>query len=167
MTAYNGLHNKDDMIGLQFNNWTVLEYSHKSERSGNWYYVCQCTCGNKSIVIGTKLRKGGSKQCKKCSGKHNGRKGLYARNENTDLYLIRCGIYVKIGITTNLTERLRTIRSSNPFSLEVEYYGLGKGYLEEYWHNEFKEKHHQGEWYCLSVDDVEKVKLSGACEITF
>jgi len=158
MTAYNGLHNKEDMIGLRFNKWTVLEYSHKHERSGNWYYLCRCDCGNESTVKGSSLRNGISKQCKQCSGKANGRKGIYAQNEGTDLYLIRCLQFVKIGTTANLSERLRSIKSGNPFELKLEYYGVGEGYREEYWHTVFKDRHHQGEWYWLTDEDIEKVK---------
>ena len=163
MTAYNGLHKKEDMIGVRFNKWTVLEYSHKNERSNNWYYLCRCDCGNEAIVKGTNLRNNGSKQCKKCSGKQNGRQGLYAQNEGSDLYLIGCKHYVKIGTTNDLTERLRTIQSGNPFDLVVEYYGTGEGHLEEYWHNLFQDKHHRGEWYTLSYEDIEKIKKG--CEI--
>lgn len=167
MTAYNGLHNKEDMIGLRFNKWTVLEYSHKNERSGNWYYLCQCDCGSFVNVKGSSLRNGDSKQCKRCANKENGRKGLYSQNEGRDLYLIGCAHFVKIGTTNDLTERLRTIQSGNPFDLVVEYYGVGEGHMEEYWHSEFKNKHHKGEWYRLSYLDIEKVKkhTAGGCEI--
>lgn len=168
MTAYNGLHDKEDMIGLRFNKWTVLEYSHKNERSGNWYYLCQCDCGVLAQVKGSSLRNGNSKQCKKCASKENGRKGLYSQNEGRDLYLIGCGPFVKIGTTNDLTERLRTIQSGNPFDLVVEYYGIGEGNMEEYWHSEFKDKHHKGEWYRLSYLDIKKVQeysTAGGCEI--
>jgi hypothetical protein len=165
MTAYNGLHNKDDIIGQHFNKWTVLEYSHKNERSGNWYYICKCDCGNLGTVKASNLRNGGSKQCKVCSSKENGRKGLYAQNEGTDLYLIRCGLYVKIGTTKDLTERMRTMQSNNPLHLELEYYGVGKGYQESYWHTYFEHKHHKGEWYMLSSEEVNEIKTSKRCEI--
>ena len=49
MTAYNGLHNKESVVGLSFNKWTVLEYSHKNS-SGNWFYLCKCECGVTSKV---------------------------------------------------------------------------------------------------------------------
>ena len=167
MTAYNGLHNKENMIGLRFNKWTVLEYEYKSEVSGNWYYLCRCDCGNESVVKGSNLRTGGSTQCKSCSNKENGRKGIYSQNVGKDLYLIGCGPFVKIGTTGDLTERLRTLESGNPFELVVEYYGIGEGHMEEFWHNEFKDKHHKGEWYRLAYLDIEKVKKSKAngCDI--
>ena len=173
MTAYNGLHNKEDMIGLRFNKWTVLEYSHKHERSGNWYYLCRCDCGNTGTVKGANLRNNGSKQCKQCSGKVNGRKGIYAQNKDNDLYVINCldlnnnDLY-KIGTTSNLEERLRTMSSGNPFELEVTFYAKGKGHMEEYFHNMFKHLHWKGEWYCLGIDELGDIRselLKGGCEI--
>ena len=173
MTTYNGLHNKEDMIGLRFNKWTVLEFSHKHERSGNWYYLCRCDCGNTGIVKGTSLRKGGSKQCKQCSGKVNGRKGIYAQNVDNDLYVIQCldnnnnDLY-KIGTTSNIEERLRTMSSGNPYDLEVVFYAKGKGHMEEYFHNKFKHCHWKGEWYCLGLDELGDLNMTlnaGGCEI--
>jgi len=164
MTAYNGLHNKEDMIGLRFNKWTVLEYSHKHERSGNWYYICRCDCGNTGTVKGTSLRKDGSKQCKQCSGKANGRKGIYAQNEGSDLYVIKCNEYYKVGTTSNLEERLRTMSSGNPYELEVVYYAKGRGNEEEHWHKTFEKYHWKGEWYMLNFKHIELIK-AGGCEI--
>ena len=173
MTAYNGLHKKEDMIGLRFNKWKVLEFSHKHERSGNWYYLCRCECGNTGVVKGTSLRKGGSKQCKQCSGKTNGRKGIYAQNLDNDLYVIQCydGInndLYKIGTTSNIEERLRTMSSGNPFDLIVVFYAKGKGSMEEYFHNKFKRHHWKGEWYCLGLDELDDLRNelnAGGCEI--
>jgi len=44
------------------------------------------------------------------------------------------------------------------------YYGLGKGEMEEYWHQHFKDKHHDGEWYCLDENDIDIINTRG-CEI--
>ncbi len=153
----------EDMIGKSFNKWLVLSFSHKS-KSGNWFYSCKCECGTVSSVSASNLRTGGSKQCKNCSGKQNGRRGIYAQNEGSDLYVIRCQTYYKIGTTKNIAERVRTIKAGNPFELEVVYYGLGKGKMEEYWHQHFKDKHHDGEWYCLDENDIDIINTRG-CEI--
>jgi hypothetical protein len=153
----------EDMIGKSFNKWIVLSFSHKN-KSGNWFYTCKCNCGIASTVSASNLRTGGSKQCKTCSGKQNGRRGIYAQNEGSDLYVIRCKSYYKIGTTKNIAERVRTIKAGNPFELEVMYYGLGKGEMEEYWHQYFKDKHHEGEWYCLGENDIDIIK-SGGCSI--
>ena len=124
MTAYNKLHNKQDMVGRVFNKWTVLEYSHQAAHSGNWFYLCQCTCGKQGTVQGTKLRNNKSSQCKSCTCKANGRKGIYAKNVGTDLYVIKCNDhYYKIGTTLNIEGRLKTIKSNNPYELTCVYYG--------------------------------------------
>ena len=146
MTAYNGLHKKEDMLAKRFNSWLVLAYSHKNPTSGNWYYTCRCRCGTEAIVAGTKLRNGDSTQCKSCSSKINGRKGLYSRKRK-DLYFIKCGDYIKIGVSDNVQRRLNDLRTSNPFPLELVYFGEGEGCDEEMWHSVFKHRLHHGEWY--------------------
>ena len=146
MTAYNGLHKKEDMLGKRFSKWTVLEYSHKNEKSGNWYYKCRCDCGNESVVIGTNLRTGSSMQCKSCSSKINGKKGVYATIRK-DLYFIKCGNYIKIGVSDNVQRRLNDLKASNPLPLELIYFGKGEGRDEEMWHKVFAHRHHHGEWY--------------------
>lgn len=150
------------MIGKRFNKWTVIEF-HSKMKSGNSLYRCVCDCGKEGVVKDSNLRHGGSTQCKTCSGKQNGKKGIYAQNQGSDLYIIRCLQYVKIGTTKDLTERLRTIKSGNPFPLEVLYYGVNEGMSEQYWHDVFKHKHHSGEWYLLDLCDVDRIKRG--CEI--
>jgi len=169
MTAYNGLHNKESIVGLSFNKWTVLEYSHKSS-SGNWFYLCKCECGNESKVSASNLRTGKSKQCKKCSGKTNGRKGIYAQNAATDLYLVKCHDFYKIGTTLNMVERLRTMQSGNPYDISCLYYAKGRGVEEEFWHRKFRKNYWKGEWYMFTSEEIEKVisaMRDGACEIAF
>ena len=169
MTAYNGLHNREDMIGLRFNKWTVLEHSPKKNRSGNWFYLCRCDCGNTGVVQGSKLRTQKTTQCKKCSAKLNGRKGLYAKNAETDLYVIKSGEhYYKIGTTLNIEERLRTIKSNNPEDISCVYYGKGRGHEEEFWHKYFKKHHWEGEWYVFNDEQATKAIeeiTAGGCEI--
>ena len=168
MTAYNGLHNKEDMIGVRFNKWTVLEYSHKNERSGNWFYICKCDCGNTATVTGTNLRNDKSKQCKSCATKVNGRKGIYAQNSETDLYVIKCNDhYYKIGTTSNIEQRLRTIKSNNPYALTCVYHGKGRGNEEEFWHKYFKKHHWEGEWYVFNNEQATEAisAITKGCEI--
>ena len=155
MTAYNGLHNKEDMVGTVHGKWTVLSYSHKDPKSGNWYYNCRCECGNESKVIGSGLRRGTTTQCRSCSGKINGRKGLYSMaRKATDLYFIRVGDYFKIGVSNNVRRRVRDIESQCPYPVELIYHGVGEAQDEELWHKVFEHRHHRGEWF-----------HSGSCEI--
>ena len=134
------------MLAKRFNSWLVLAYSHRHATSGNWYYTCRCRCGTEAIVSGTNLRTGGSKQCKSCSAKINGKKGIYG-NKRKDLYFIKCGAYIKIGVSDNVQRRLNDLKASNPFPLELLYFGEGEGGDEEMWHKVFEHRHHHGEWY--------------------
>ena len=146
MTAKNGLHKIEDLLGKTFDCWTVLEFSHKREDSGNWYYRCRCSCGNESIVPATKLRTGKSTKFRVCTGRESGRKGLYSMSKK-DLYFIRCGEYVKIGSSDNVIRRLKDLQGSNPYTVKLIYFGENEGCDEEYWHMYFKDKHHRGEWF--------------------
>ena len=46
-----------------FGKLTVLHRADINSKSGNARWVCQCKCGNTSIVIGSKLRIGYTKSC--------------------------------------------------------------------------------------------------------
>jgi hypothetical protein len=133
--------------GEQFRNWTVLSFSHKGS-NGNWYYNCKCSCGNKQAVKASNLRTGKSSSCKSCVAKANGRKGLNIQAKQ-DLYIIKCGKYIKIGSTDNIERRLKNIQHSNPFKITLLYHGVGLGYLESTLHNIHKDDHHHGEWFHL------------------
>ena len=165
MTAYNGLHNKESVIGLSFNKWTVLAYSHKSS-SGNWFYTCKCECGKINTVSLSNIRTDKSKQCKSCATKVNGRKGIYAQNIGTDLYIIKCNEYYKIGTTTNISMRLTTMQSGNPYDLSCIYYAQGRGIEEEYWHNSCKKNYWKGEWYKFTTSQMEELILEMSKGIT-
>lgn len=50
------------LLGQQFERWTVLEFSH---RTNNWkfFWKCQCECGTKKTLNGAVLIAGASKSC--------------------------------------------------------------------------------------------------------
>jgi hypothetical protein len=54
-----------DITGQRFGRLTVLEAKHKRGASGRTriYWLCQCTCGTKTIVEGDSLRSGNTKSC--------------------------------------------------------------------------------------------------------
>lgn len=77
------------------------------------------------------------------------------------VYIIRCGIYFKIGITSDINNRLFALRGSNPLELEVLalIYTRKNGYLESHLHKTFKHKHHRSEWFLLDYEtDVLKIR---------
>lgn len=133
------------MIGQRFNKWLVLEFDSKT-KNHNSLYKCICDCGNTSVVKDSNLRKGTSKQCKKCSGKINGRKGLDAQAKK-HLYIIRCGDYIKIGSTDNVEGRIKDLSNANPYPLEVVEVRLNEGHLEPTYHERYKHKRIHGEWF--------------------
>lgn len=57
-----------DLTGLVFGQWTVISQigcpDHISEsKKTKAYWLCQCSCGHKSILLGSTLRCGRSKSC--------------------------------------------------------------------------------------------------------
>ncbi len=52
--------NIEDLTGKQFNNWTVLGFS---KRTNSTYWNCKCICGITKDVIGASLVSGESKSC--------------------------------------------------------------------------------------------------------
>jgi hypothetical protein len=143
------------VVGTTFRKWTVLEYIDCRGGGKNAFWRCRCECGTISDVSGSSLRKGHSKQCKKCSGKVNGRKGIYAKDKNKkDLYMIQCGPYVKIGATSNLRMRVFSIAAANPYPTKLVGYWKDYGYMEESWHKSLKHLHHKGEWFKLGICEI-------------
>lgn len=53
--------NKIEMTGKKFNMLLVTSESHKGKQG--FYWNCVCECGNKSVVLGQKLRNGHTKSC--------------------------------------------------------------------------------------------------------
>jgi len=53
---------KIDMIGQVFDKLTVIE-EHSKTRSGHTRYVCSCSCGNTTNVLGTHLRQKVTRSC--------------------------------------------------------------------------------------------------------
>jgi len=140
-----------DLVGQTFNDWTVMEYSHQSEQSGNYMWKVRCACGSESVVPGSSLKHGRTKQCRTCAGRERGKKGLYSqgRKRGGDLYMIRVGDYVKIGVSNNVKRRIKDIESCCPFNAELIYHGVGEAKDEEMWHKRHAACHHRGEWFYM------------------
>ena len=135
-------------IGSTWGEWTVLRLSHHHPISGNRYWVCECSCGFIKAVEGSRLRKGKTTRCQRCSGRENGRKGLYTQSANSKyLYVIRCGDYFKIGVSSNVQRRLKDMESACPYPLELCLVVPNEEGLEEFYHDFYREQHHRGEWF--------------------
>jgi hypothetical protein len=51
-----------DLTGMVFNRLTVLGCSHRSPR-GARYWLCQCICGNQTVMAAYRFRSGATKSC--------------------------------------------------------------------------------------------------------
>jgi len=61
---------KFDMVGWVFGEWTVLKRGEKAT-SGNYKWLCKCSCGTVREVDGNSLRSGRSTHCRHCITPHN------------------------------------------------------------------------------------------------
>ncbi len=96
-----------------FGQWTVLQVASRS-KSGDIRWLCECSCGNRSIVTSYKLRASRSTKCVYCAGMghlHDNRHTHGERRPRNRLYRIWCGI---------------NGRCTTPSATGYKYYG-GKG----------------------------------------
>jgi hypothetical protein len=76
------------------------------------------------------------------------RKSGVMSEENSTLYFLAGAGLIKIGVTTNLTSRLRAIRNSSPVSVEVLATMPGCGIFKEMQlHDRFAALRRHGEWF--------------------
>ena len=57
---------KLNLAGKRFGKWTVVGDVGERSKSGDVKWLCQCECGNQSLVTTYKLRSGRSSGCKTC-----------------------------------------------------------------------------------------------------
>lgn len=76
------------------------------------------------------------------------------------VYVIKCEKYYKIGRTTNLKSRFSYIGVQIPFDIEIVHSIKCKDMLktEELFHQLFKDKRIQGEWFNLTKEDINFIK---------
>ncbi len=55
-----------DIIGLRFGKWTVVERAGRS-KDGHVTWLCRCDCGETRFICRNDLKRGNTRQCKKCS----------------------------------------------------------------------------------------------------
>ncbi len=66
--------------------------------------------------------------------------------------------FYKIGTTTDLATRLRTLQASSPVPLTVICQGPGGQPLERALHQQFAHRRAHGEWFALSAHDLAELK---------
>lgn len=92
---------------------------------------------------------------------------------NTYIYIIgeEASPHVKIGMTTDLRRRLKSLQSTNPASLHIRWSALGGRDIEQQLHAEFARHRTHGEWFKFSAkaDPVSAIRaealLLGAVEV--
>ena len=74
------------------------------------------------------------------------------------LYLIRCNQYYKIGIATNVRNRLAALQTGNPTPLEIEacFEFPNALVVEKALHQTFASVRKLGEWFELGDQDIER-----------
>lgn len=144
-----------DIRGERFGRLLVESFSHISPDKGkNAYWNCVCDCGNKHTVSSASLRARSCISCG-CYASEIARKTIKeTHNKGQHLYFIRSGDYIKIGRADKVLLRLGQIRAMNPHGADLIHYVENAGWMEHSLHEKFKNKHHVGEWYYLSDEEI-------------
>jgi len=81
-------------------------------------------------------------------------------NKSGYVYLLQAGSYYKIGVSTNITKRLKKLATIPPFDMTLlhiietpDMFGL-----EVRLHKQFAPKRKRGEWFELNYEDIEWIK---------
>ena len=139
---------KEMPAGSKWGQWEVIGPAYTYLASGSIYYYVRCSCGTEKAICGSTLRTRRSQKCHKCAGRENGRKGLDAQASNaTHFYAMRCGPYVKCGVSNDPERRLKDLLSNNPYDTELIWTEPNEEGLENFYHSLYADKHHRGEWF--------------------
>lgn len=125
----------------------IVSFSHHQSKSGNALWNAECVvCGHTSVVQWNSRTKSG---CKSCHGRTQMRTIKYRKgyDQPKDLYMLKCGPFIKIGVTDNMDVRLKSIQSSNPYPVSLVGFWEGEGHREEQWHKALEHCHVIGEWF--------------------
>lgn len=68
----------EDITGLKFGLWTVIELSHYHERTRRMMWLCQCECGRRQVRPATELMRVLYIGCRRCKAERQKRKAFSA-----------------------------------------------------------------------------------------
>lgn len=71
----------------------------------------------------------------------------FAQKYSSVVYFIKCENFIKIGYATDANKRLLSMRTGNPFKMELLKTVAGDSGVEKKYHWQFNEYHHQFEWF--------------------
>lgn len=77
---------------------------------------------------------------------------------NTQVYFLRCGKYVKIGLTKNVHRRVGQLQSANPRNLELLLAVRGNAAYETFLHAFYHKWRVRGEWFEFKPAIEQQVK---------
>ena len=86
----------------------------------------------------------------------------YSNNKNNRyVYIVKSGIYTKIGISRNISLRMTALQTGNPFPIQLVYAKeVDNAYnIEQDLHKKYSEFNISGEWFELSKDDINTIIL--------
>lgn len=83
-----------------------------------------------------------------------------AKNPVGGVYLVKSGVYFKIGKANDFDQRLRQVNLELPEkAIEIHrIYTDDPLRIEGYWHRRFKDKRKNGEWFDLTEEDIDVFK---------
>lgn len=90
---------REDLKGMQFGEWTVLEFAFAKNRASFW--KCQCSCGKMKDVISTTLKNGASKSCGCLIGKSAKERFTRHGVADTKIHMIWCSMKQRCGNINN------------------------------------------------------------------
>jgi len=76
-------------------------------------------------------------------------------HEQSYVYFLKCGDFVKIGVSKKPRSRLLTLASSVPYDVELLIMLTGDRALERFLHRQFSNHHHRHEWFHMHDDILE------------
>ena len=114
-------HNFHDLTGMQFGSLSVISVAYR--KNGKVYYLCQCTCGERKVVVGSALKSGNTRSCG-CKKREASSQALLTHGgTNTRLFRIWASM------------KNRCFNSNDPS--HTQYGGRGITVCEE-WKNSFE-----------------------------
>lgn len=89
------------------------------------------------------------------------------KSQSRCVYVLECRGFYKIGKTADLTSRMKSLQSTNPFEVQIAHviFTNDHSQVESALHEIFTESRTTGEWFKLGMRDLAKIKSMSVQEI--